>query len=132
MNISHAALLSLLVSATPMPQCDSGELLVSNGSGFHCATLKSLLEKQRASASWGAENVLPSCSSGDFLQSEGFGRWRCHSPEKLLPSCSSGDTLRAEGSSWRCASPSQLPSCSSGDVPVSQGGGSWSCTHLPH
>lgn len=134
MNVLSRALLLPLVlgaSSTPLPDCPSGELLVSTGAGYRCASLSSLLEKQRASG-WGAEHVLPTCSSGQFLVSEGFGKWRCFDPERILPRCSSGESLRSDGSSgWRCAEKAVgLPSCSSGEVPVSQGGGSWSCTRL--
>jgi hypothetical protein len=128
--LTRAWLLPLLVGATPisLPECPSGDLLVSTGAGYRCATMQSLLEKQRASG-WGAENVLPTCSTGEFLQSEGFGRWRCFEPQRLLPRCSSGETLVSEGSSgWRCER--APPSCSSGEVLVSQGGSSWSCTRL--
>jgi hypothetical protein len=131
--ISRALLLPMVLGATApqLPECASGDLIVSTGSGYRCATLGALLEKQRGSG-WGAENVLPTCSSGEFLQSEGFGKWRCLDPERLLPRCSSGEWLRSDGSSgWRCAEkPPSLPSCSSGEVPISQGGGSWSCTRL--
>ncbi|MBL8910475.1 MAG: hypothetical protein JNM17_07200 [Archangium sp.] len=133
LNISRAALLSLIVAGSPtLPECSDGQLIVSNGSsqGYRCASLNSLLEKQRASG-WGAENVLPTCSSGEFLQSEGFGRWRCLDPEKLMPRCSSGDTLRSNGSSgWSCERRFELPSCSSGEALVSSGGSSWSCQRL--
>lgn len=132
--VSRALLLPLLLGASPkpLPDCSEGQLLVSNGSGqgYRCASLPSLMEKERASG-WGAENVLPKCSNGEFLQSEGFGKWRCLDPEKILPRCSSGESLRSDGSSgWRCAEKVALPSCSSGEVPVSQGGSSWSCTRL--
>ncbi len=134
MNVlSRAVLLPLLLGASPvpLPECRAGQLLVSTGSGYQCASLASLLEKQRASG-WGAENVLPTCSSGNFLQSEGSGRWRCVDAERIIPRCSSGDSLKSDGSSgWRCAEKAVgLPSCSSGEVPVSQGGSSWSCTRL--
>lgn len=117
MNVlSRAVLLPLLLGASPvpLPECRSGELLVSTGSSYRCASLTSLLEKQRSSG-WGAENVLPTCSSGNFLQSEGSGRWRCVEAERM-PRCSSGDSLRSEGSSgWSCAEKAVgLPSCSSG------------------
>ncbi|MFT3708525.1 MAG: hypothetical protein QM817_12805 [Archangium sp.] len=130
--ISRALLLPLVLGATSpqLPECSSGELLVSNGSGYRCATMSSLLEKQRASG-WGAQNVLPTCSSGEFLVSEGFGSWRCLSPDRLMPRCSSGDSLRSEGSSgWSCQHEQGLPSCSSGEVLASQGGNSWGCLRL--
>jgi len=122
-------MLSLVVTATParLPKCPDGELLVSNGEGYQCASFESLLEKHRGSG-WGAKNVLPTCSSGEFLQSEGFGSWRCVEGG-LVPRCSSGERLRSEGSSgWRCAQ--GLPSCSSGQVLVAEGGGGWSCKDL--
>lgn len=130
--LSRGVLLPLMLAAAPgaLPECASGELLVSTGRGYRCSTLSSLLEKQRASG-WGAEHVLPTCSSGELLVSEGFGRWRCLEPERLIPRCSSGESLRSEGTSgWRCGEKVVgLPSCSSGEVPVSQGS-SWSCTRL--
>lgn len=127
----RALVLPLVLSAAPvqLPKCSSGELIVATDQGYRCASFKSLLEEQRSSASWGAENVLPTCSSGQFLQSEGFGKWRCLEADKVIPSCSSGETLRSEGysSGWKCDRKPQMPSCSSGEVWVSEGGDSWRC-----
>lgn len=123
----RALVLPLVLSAAPaqLPQCRSGELIVATDQGYRCASFKSLLEEQRSSASWGAENVLPSCNSNQFLQSEGFGKWRCLDADKIVPQCSSGDTLRSDGSSgWKCE---RQPSCSSGEVLVSEGSNSWRC-----
>jgi hypothetical protein len=121
----------VLLGAAPaplVPVCDSGQLLVSNGSGYRCKSVKEVLESAKASASWGAELVLPSCSSGQLLESEGFGRWRCLDRSALMPSCSSGETLRSEGSSgWRCERPPRLPSCSSGEMLVGAGGSEFRC-----
>ena len=78
--------------------CWSGEIVVSSGHGeFEC---RSLLETLRLSgcrdgdfvttdgsgalecerpSTWssGARGLLPECSSGQTLVSEGFGRWAC-------------------------------------------------------
>lgn len=50
--------------------CDSDELLGTDSSGrLRCVG--------PSTSSWGARGLLPSCSSGDTLVSEGFGSWRC-------------------------------------------------------
>lgn len=122
----RALVLPLMLSAVPsqLPQCRSGELIVATDQGYRCASLESLMKDMRGS-SWGTEFVMPTCSSGQLLQSEGFGKWRCLDENKLLPRCSSGETLRSEGSSgWTCE---RQPSCSFGEVLVSEGGNSWRC-----
>jgi hypothetical protein len=98
--------------------CNQGDFIVTDSSGE--------LRCERASrTSWGARNLLPECSSGNHLESEGFGRWRCI--ESPLPRCSSGEVLVSEGSGrWRCIE-SPLPRCSSGEVLVSEGSGRWRC-----
>lgn len=56
-------------------RCDSNEVLGTDSSGHvRCVG--------PSSTPWGAEGLLPSCSSGDTLVSEGFGRWRCQSPAR--------------------------------------------------
>jgi hypothetical protein len=35
-----------------------------------------------STTSSGARGLLPECSSGETLVSEGFGRWRCQSPSR--------------------------------------------------
>jgi hypothetical protein len=35
-----------------------------------------------STSSSGARGLLPECSSGETLVSEGFGRWRCQSPSR--------------------------------------------------
>lgn len=114
-------------SPAPLPVCDSGQLLVSNGAGYRCKSAKEVFESARSSFSSGAEYLLPSCSSGQLLESEGFGRWRCLDRSALMPSCSSGETLKSEGSSWRCTRLPQLPSCSSGEMLVGSGGSEFRC-----
>ena len=124
----------VLLGASPapvVPTCDSGELLVSNGSGYRCKSTEEVLKGVRSNFSSGVEYVLPSCSSGQLLESEGFGRWHCIDRSSLMPSCSSGETLRSEGSSgWRCDRPPKLPSCSSGEALVGTGGNEFRCEKL--
>lgn len=80
--------------ALALSSCNSGDFVVWNGSELHC--------EHASSTSWGARNLLPDCSSGNHLVSEGFGRWRC--VDNILPSCSSGEIMASEGSGrWRCA-----------------------------
>lgn len=75
--------------------CSRGEVLVAGSSGrFHCEELQSLLPRcddgellsnrdgrlrcvGGDQSEWGVEGLLPHCSSGAILVSEGFGRWRC-------------------------------------------------------
>ena len=108
-----------------IPDCYSGELLVSKGQGqFECVSPSRAL-------------ALSNCQSGDFVTSTG-SELKCDRPQNmswnikaLLPSCSSGQVLVSEGfGSWRCVTPSTLPvlpSCSSGEILVSDGGSSWKC-----
>jgi hypothetical protein len=110
------------------PDCSSGELVVYEGFGeFECVSpfaalglggcdsgdfvtveygsLKCVGREEYASAS---HALLPSCSSGETLVSEGSGQWDCASRDSaaraVLPSCSSGQILVSEsGGGWRCA-----------------------------
>lgn len=102
--------------------CSSGSLLVSQGSGsFACVSPNRALQLSGcrdgdfvttsngelvcqgiSSTTWSVKALLPNCSSGQILQSEGFGNWRCVSPPAILPSCSSGETIVMDGGSWRC------------------------------
>lgn len=114
--------------STTVPKCDAGELLVSTGDGYACKRLQDVFKAGRASAPWGAEYLLPECSSGQLLESEGFGRWKCVDRASLFPSCSSGETLRSEGSSgWRCTQAQVFPQCSSGEMLVGAGGRDFRC-----
>lgn len=127
-----------------LPKCDGKKLIVSNNGQFECASLNEVLKAidcngvlrfsssdglrcaKATSNSWGAELLLPDCSSGTVLQSEGFGRWKCVEPKELLPSCSSGEVLVSEGSGrFRCHE--LLPRCSSGEELESEGGDRWRC-----
>jgi hypothetical protein len=82
-----------------LPQdCRDGEVVVSRGHGeFECKELTELLGTRPCSSGdvvivdsfhalacvqpnkldLGARDALPSCSSGEILVSEGFGRWTC-------------------------------------------------------
>ena len=52
--------------------CDSGEVMGTDSSGhLRCVG--------PSTSSWGIRGLLPNCSSGDTLVSEGFGSWRCQS-----------------------------------------------------
>ncbi len=82
----------------PLPtNCSSGDLLVaSSGGRFECRNPDEALRLSGCSTGdfvttdygrlkcvspsttpWGAKALLPDCSSGSRLQSEGFGRWKC-------------------------------------------------------
>ncbi|MEZ4393836.1 MAG: hypothetical protein R3A48_22415 [Polyangiales bacterium] len=126
--------------------CSDGELVVADGSrGFRCRPIRQALRlagcdrgdfivadsggelrcEAPSRTPWGARHLLPECSSGSHLESEGFGRWRC--AESALPRCSSGESLVSEGSGrWRCVE-GPLPRCSSGEIAVSEGSGRWRC-----
>lgn len=55
--------------------CDDGEFLRTDTWGaLQCVGPSGF--------SSGARGLLPECSSGDTLVSEGFGRWRCQSPSR--------------------------------------------------
>ena len=87
--------------ALKLSNCDSGDFIT-----VEYGSLKCVGREEYASAS---HALLPSCSSGETLVSEGFGQWDCASRDSaaraVLPSCSSGQILVSEGSSgWRCAS----------------------------
>ncbi len=111
-----------------LPKCEQGALLVSTGDGYACKRLAEVFKAARSTSSWGAEFVLPECSSGQLLESEGFGRWKCVDRASLFPSCSSGETLRSEGSSgWRCTQLQVFPQCSSGEMLVGAGGRDFRC-----
>ena len=87
--------------ANSLPRCEAGELIVSTGDGYACKQVQEVLERARGRSS-NFQFVLPDCSSGQTLESEGFGRWKCVDRGMVLPSCSSGEVLRSEGSSgWR-------------------------------
>ncbi len=108
--------------ALQLAGCDAGDFVVSGSSGeLRC--------ERPSRTSWGARALLPECSSGASLVSEGFGRWRC--VDEVMPRCSSGESLVSEGGGrWRCAE-SALPRCSSGEILVSEGGGRWRCASMP-
>lgn len=128
-----------------LPKCEPRRMLVTSSSGqWECATLEELLSARGCSgvlqytssdglkclrpesSSSVAELLLPTCSSGLLLASEGFGRWRCIERRELMPDCSSNETLVSEGSGrWRCAE--SLPRCSSGEELESEGSGRWRC-----
>ena len=116
--------------STPLPKCEADALLVSTGEGYACKRLEEVLKSKRGSG-WGVEFVLPECSSGQLLESEGFGRWKCADRSSPLPSCSSGETLRSEGSSgWKCERGPVLPQCSSGELLVGAGGRDFRCERM--
>lgn len=96
------SLASTVLAETPAPSlpssCSSGEIVVSEGSGrFACepvlealglrscntgdfvtVTSSGRLQCVRPSSTpWGIQGLLPDCSSGSTLVSEGFGKWRC-------------------------------------------------------
>lgn len=98
-----AARLGYADSPSPsLPQgCSSGEIVVSRGSNqFACVSPRTALGLDSCNAedfvvadssgrftcvrpstsSWGIEGLLPDCSSGYGLVSEGFGKWRCVDP----------------------------------------------------
>jgi len=80
--------------ALKLSGCRDGDFLTTSGGQLRCKGI---------SGSSSTKALLPDCSSGQVLQSEGSGSWRCVSPTASLPSCSSGDTLVSEGSSgWKC------------------------------
>ena len=86
--------------ALKLSGCDTGDFIT-----VEYGSLKCIGREEYASAS---HALLPSCSSGQTLVSEGFGEWDCASRDEavrsVLPSCSSGQTLVSEGySGWRCA-----------------------------
>ena len=86
--------------ALKLSSCDSGDFITVEYGSFKC-----IGREEYASAS---HALLPSCSSGETLVSEGSGQWDCASRDSaaraVLPSCSSGQTLVSEGySGWRCA-----------------------------
>lgn len=56
------------------PRCQDGEFLTATSSGLACVG--------PSSTPWGAKGLLPECSTGDIVVSEGFGRWKCHDPKK--------------------------------------------------
>lgn len=113
-------------SVPTLPEsCRDGEVVVSGGAGrFECVELGDLLRTRSCSSgdlvtvgAFGAlecispsrvdlgarERLLPDCSSGEALVSEGFGRWGC--ARGLLPDCSSGAVLVSEGfGRFGCAS----------------------------
>lgn len=83
--------------ALALAGCDAGDFVVAGRGGeLRC--------ERPGNASHGLRGLLPDCTSGEVLVSEGFGRWRC--VDSALPRCSSGETLVSEGSGrWRCAQP---------------------------
>ncbi|MFO0626941.1 MAG: hypothetical protein U0325_15120 [Polyangiales bacterium] len=85
--------------ALALAGCDAGDFVVAGHSGeLRC--------ERPANASRGVRGLLPECSAGEVLVSEGFGRWRC--VDSPLPRCASGETLVSEGSGrWRCAPPAR-------------------------
>ena len=131
----HALVLAgvgwLLLGVSPAPQlpkCEAGALLGSTGDGYACKRPEEVFKAARTSNAWGAEYMLPDCSSDKLLESEGFGRWKCIDRSSLVPSCSTGETLRSEGSSgWRCTALQVFPQCSSGEMLVSAGGHDFRC-----
>lgn len=128
-----------------LPKCEAHKLLVSAADGqFMCASLEDVLSAtgcagvlrytrsdglkclKGSSSSWGAELLLPECSSGALLVSEGFGRWKCVEKRELFPECSSGESMVSEGGGrWKCTE--LIPRCSSGEELESEGGGRWRC-----
>ncbi|MBN1772999.1 MAG: hypothetical protein JXB32_17145 [Deltaproteobacteria bacterium] len=94
------------VSADDTPQlptgCWSGEVVVArSGGGFECQDLREYLHLSGCNdgdfVTWssnghlsctrpnwtssGSRGLLPECSSGEIVVSEGFGRWRCANRE---------------------------------------------------
>ncbi len=106
----------------PLPGCDSDGIVVSRNGKLVCERTQPALglafcndgdhvvtdafgrlrcERPGATSSGPARGLLPSCSTGEVLVSEGGGAWRCRPPP--LPNCSSGEILVSEGSgSWKC------------------------------
>jgi hypothetical protein len=136
--------------------CSSGEFVVSRGGGeFRCVPGSEALRLSGcdagdfvgmgssgrmecispSSTSWDVRGLLPDCSSGQMLVSEGFGRWRCtEAARAAMPDCSSNEMAVSEGSGrWRCMSAprSPIPECSSGETLVSEGYGRWRCGPRP-
>jgi hypothetical protein len=59
-----------LRDALRMSGCDDGDFLTYDSSGgIECTS--------RSQFSSGARDLLPQCSSGQILVSEGYGGWRC-------------------------------------------------------
>jgi hypothetical protein len=128
-----------------VPKCEPKKLLVAGANGqLECASLNEVLKAQDctgvltfsngdglkclkpSTTSWSAELLLPDCSAGLVLLSDGFGRWKCVEKKELLPQCSTGEVLVSEGSSgFRCSE--LLPRCSSGEELESEGSGRWRC-----
>lgn len=108
--------------ALALTSCREGDFITVNAFGD--------LRCQGIALSGGSTKaLLPSCSSGQVLRSDGGGSWRCVSAATSVPGCSSGQFLQSEGGgSWRCvSSPSALPSCSSGQILVAESSSSWRC-----
>jgi hypothetical protein len=87
----------------PVPGgCDRGDVVIATGSStFECVAPKDLLGLRgcddgefvgidssgafqcvgASTTPWGIRGLLPDCSSGATLVSEGFGRWKCVDPK---------------------------------------------------
>ena len=97
--------------------CEDGELVVARANG------RLACERPRE-----ALGLITSCSVGDIVVVDSFNQLRCASAKSLLPTCSSGESLVSEGSSgWKCSQAGALPSCSSGEMIVAEGSNRWRC-----
>jgi hypothetical protein len=82
-------------AALALSGCHDGDFVTMDAFGR--------LRCQSISTSSTTKALLPNCSSGQFLQSDGGGSWKCVPASSTMPSCSSGQILVSEGSSgWRC------------------------------
>lgn len=62
-----------VADALRLSGCSSGDFVTAaSGGGLHCV--------RPSNVSWDVRGLLPDCSSGSTLVSEGFGRWRCEAP----------------------------------------------------
>lgn len=99
---AHGSALAQARGLTLSGSCDSGDVVVSDGGDRVRCVEPDEIDLVRcdddevlgtdtwghlrcvgpSSSSWGVRGLLPSCSSGDTLVSEGFGSWRCQSPSR--------------------------------------------------
>lgn len=95
---------TLADSPSELPtSCSSGDVVAYDGGGrFKCVAVRELLHldgcssgefvvagsggrlecRAPSSTPWGIKGLLPDCSSGSTLVSEGFGAWKCVAPPR--------------------------------------------------
>lgn len=104
-TVALASASGVVFAESPQPSlpmsCSSGDIVVAKGSNtFACVSPQEVLRvrgcsdddfvvvdsngrlecMRPSSTSWGVRALLPDCSSGEMLISEGFGRWKCVDP----------------------------------------------------